>query len=205
MWFMSIHQSSTSYTVIGLLVAALAIVGLLAYLRKRTTKKTVLLNKVAQAGQGDREIARPASTKVTDTGFSVQLFVHLKSFAGSLNSLEDIANKDFDASFAQITFDNIEQIIRFYGAENDKNRFIHDRKGWGEALYKDKARELLVVIKSYGVSPVKEDEVVWDKALLTRYMRITSVNEGQTCEVVAPYWTFSGEIFEKGVVRPKEV
>ena len=149
--------------------------------------------------------AKLESVDANDKGFSVQLFVHLKSFSGSLNSLEDIVGKDFDASFAKITFDNIEQIICFYGDDNDKNRFIHDRKGWGEALYKDKARELLEVIKSYGVSPVKEDEVVWDKALLTRYMRITSVNEGQTCEVVAPYWTFSGEIFEKGVVRPKEV
>lgn len=197
MWLMSMNQSSTPYLVIGLSVATVAIAGLLMYLKKRGTK---IVDPREQTKRGGKE-----ENLGMEKGFSNQLFLHLKSFSGSLNPLADIANKDFDASFAQIIFDNIEQIIRFHGDEDDKKRFIHDRKGWGKALYKAKAREILDVIQSYRVTPVKEDEVVWDEALLAQYMRLTSVEKGQTCEVVAPYWVFNGEVFEKGVVKSKEV
>lgn len=203
MWLMSINQSSTFYVVIGVSVATVAIVGLLMYLKKSKMKNGDSCRVKQDCKDKDMIPSKPESSG--NKGFSVQLFVHLKSFSGSLNSLSDIVHKDFDASFAQVTFDNVEQIIRFYGDENDKNRFVHDRNGWGEVLYKVKARELLDVIKGYGVTPVKEDEVVWDKALLAQYMRLTPVEEGQTCEVVAPYWVFSGEVFEKGIVKPKEV
>ena len=193
--------------VIGLLVAAIAIAGLLVYWKRRSTIKDSPSDGSIQTGQDggkmSKKNAKLESVDANDKGFSVQLFVHLKSFSGSLNSLEDIVGKDFDASFAKITFDNIEQIICFYGDDNDKNRFIHDRKEWGGTLYKAKAQELLNVIKSYGVTPVKKDEVVWDKALLAQYMRLTPVEEGQMCEIVAPYWVFSGEVFEKGIVKPK--
>ena len=141
-------------------------------------------------------------TKVIEERFSEQLSSKLVYFSGSMNALSGI-EKNFNIRNADLTFENIEQIIDLHGDEGDKKSFVNDRSEWDERLYREKAHELLDLFRGYGIEQSKEKHVKWDDNLEKRYRKTEKMEVGQECEVVAPYWIYKGDIFERGVVRPK--
>lgn len=134
--------------------------------------------------------------------FSEQLSSKLEYFSGSMNALSDIVS-DFNKDNADLTFGNIEQLIDLHGNESDKKSFVNDRNDWDERLYKEKAKDLLSLFQGYGIAPSEEKNTVWEARTADRYRKSAKMEVGQKCEVVAPYWTYKGDIFEKGVVRPR--
>ncbi len=134
-----------------------------------------------------------------------ELSPKLKHFSGSMNALVDIIN-DTDIVFANVTFENISQIIDAHGSDRVKEWFLgfsNDRKEWDKKLYKDKATKMLELLKSCGISRCKEKELQWNEEAAKRYRRLSKIEIGKQCKVVAPYWIYKNDIFEKGLVEPK--
>lgn len=183
---MLLLEANVSNTVIYILSGV--IIGILIglYLKKNT-------------GGGD---SKPDDPSPVEKRFSEQLSSKLEYFSGSMNALSDIVS-DFNKDNADLTFGNIEQLINLHGNESDKKSFVNDRKDWDERLYKEKAKELLSLFQGYGIAPSEEKNTVWEARTADRYRKSARMEVGQKCEVVAPYWTYKGDIFEKGVVRPR--
>lgn len=134
-----------------------------------------------------------------------QLSPKLKHFSGSMNALQDIIT-DTDIVFANVTFENISQIIDAHGSERVKEWFSvlsNDRNKWDKDLYKDRATEMLKLLRSCGISQSKERELQWNEEAAKRYRKLSKIEIGQQCKVVAPYWIYENNIFEKGLVEPK--
>lgn len=131
----------------------------------------------------------------------------IKYFSGSMNALRDITINP-DLSLSKVTFDNIKQIIDVKGTDKIKKwyfNFEKDRKSWDIVLYKDKAKEIMNILIRCGVRSYEEKEFVWDNESPKKYNRLSQVQPGQICSVIAPYWIYNGDIFEKGLVEAKSV
>lgn len=130
----------------------------------------------------------------------------VKYFSGNMNTLRDISTSP-ELSLAKVTFDNIQKIIEFKGSATIKNWysfFEKDRNSWGVALYKDKAKEMMTILIDCGIHAQEEEqEFVWDNVSSKRYNKLSQIQLGEECRVVAPYWIYNGEIFEKGLVTLK--
>lgn len=141
----------------------------------------------------------------TVNGIWTEFKLKIKYFSGVMNALWDVAMNP-DLSFLKITFDNIEQIINVKGTDEMKtwySNFGKDRNAWDIVLYTDKAKEMMDILIKCGICPHKEKELVWDDEFLKKYNRLSQIQPGQECLVVAPYWVYNGEIFEKGLVKAK--
>lgn len=131
----------------------------------------------------------------------------IKYFSGSMNALRDITINP-DLSLSKVTFDNIKQIIDVQGTDEIKKwyfNFEKDRNSWDIVLYKDKAREIMNLLIKCSIHSYDEKEFVWDNESSKKYNKLTQVQPGQACTVVAPYWIYNGDIFEKGLVKAKQV
>ena len=129
----------------------------------------------------------------------------VKYFSGNMNALRDVSIKP-DLSLAKVTFDNIQQIIDVQGSSEIKkwyNAFGKDRNTWGVVLYKDKAKEIMNLLIECGVHIQEENDFVWENDFSKRYNKLSQIQSGQECKIVAPYWIYNGEIFEKGLVTVK--
>lgn len=129
----------------------------------------------------------------------------IKYFTGNMNALRDISINP-DLSLARVTFENIQQIMEVKGSDMLKewySGFVKDRNSWDVLLYKDKASALLNILEKCGINPHEEKEFVWDNDSATKYNRLVQIQPGQKCTVVAPYWIYNGEIYEKGLVKTK--
>lgn len=129
----------------------------------------------------------------------------VKYFSGNMNALRDVSIKP-DMSLAKVTFDNIQQIIDVQGSSEIKkwyNAFGKDRNSWGVVLYKDKAKEIMNLLIKCGVYIQEEKDFVWENDFSKRYNKLSQIQSGQECKIVAPYWMYNGEIFEKGLVTVK--
>ena len=49
----------------------------------------------------------------------------------------------------------------------------------------------------------EENDFVWENDFSKRYNKLSQIQSGQECKIVAPYWIYNGEIFEKGLVTMK--
>lgn len=129
----------------------------------------------------------------------------VKYFSGNMNALRDVSIKP-DLSLAKVTFDNIQQIIDVQGTAEIKKwyyDFGKDRNSWEGVLYKDKAQEIMNILIECGIHLNEEKDFIWNDESLTMYNRLSQIQPGQACKIVAPYWTYNGEIFEKGLVTVK--
>ena len=54
-----------------------------------------------------------------------------------------------------------------------------------------------------GVHIQEEKDFVWENDFSKRYNKLSQIQSGQECKIVAPYWIYNGEIFEKGLVTVK--
>lgn len=129
----------------------------------------------------------------------------VKYFSGNMNALLDVSLKP-DFSLAKVTFDNIQQIIDVKGTEEIKkwyNAFGKDRNSWDVVLYKNKAKEIMNILTECGVNIQEEKDFVWENEHSKRYIKLSQIQPGQECKIVAPYWIHNGEIFEKGLVTVK--
>lgn len=130
----------------------------------------------------------------------------MEYFSGNLNVLRDIS-KEPNMSMIRVAFDSIHQIIDVKGNDEVKkwySDFEKDRSSWDMVLYKNKAKELIDIFMKCGIRQHEEKDVVWNKEASKKYNRLSPIEEGQECTVVAPYWIYNnGEIFEKGFVKEK--
>ncbi|MDD6783813.1 MAG: hypothetical protein PUD79_04555 [Prevotellaceae bacterium] len=143
----------------------------------------------------------------TQNNSIVELFsLHIKHFSGTMNSLCDIINGSSELYIAEINFNNLEQIIAARNNEELKkwfSIFSKDRNTWDIVLYKDKATEIMNILLKCGIRSQNEKTITWSNQSIKKYYKPTSVQPGQECIVEAPYWTYNGEIFEKGLVTVK--
>lgn len=129
----------------------------------------------------------------------------IKYFSGSMNALMAVA-KDPDFTFADNTFTNISQIVSIKCDEKVKEWYSvleKDRIAWNLSQYSKKAQEVLIILKKCGVQSYKESVINWGNSYSAKYNKLKAVSDGQECEVVDPYWLYNGQVFEKGLVRPK--
>lgn len=183
-----------SGVIIGILISG---IGFWLYMRKKSGGRDIHGEENATKVIEQSEYNPPIEKR-----FSEQLSSKLIYFSGSMNALSNLV-EIFNIKNADLTFENIEQIIGLHGDEGDKKSFVNDRSEWDERLYREKAHELLNLFRGYGIEQSKEKHVKWDAESAKRYRKTEKMEVGQECEVVAPYWIYEGDIFERGVVRPK--
>lgn len=126
----------------------------------------------------------------------------VKHFKGNMNPLASVIN-DYDKDSASVAFENLYQIVDGHGDDDLHlwmNTFFANRSSWTEEDYKVKTDIILSLLKNCGVTSVQEDTIVWSEELNEKYNRLMAVEEGQSCNVVAPYWMYEGTIYEKGIV-----
>lgn len=136
---------------------------------------------------------------------SSELIRILKYFSGNMNALRDMSINP-NLSLAKITFDNIQQIIDVKGTSEIKkwySVFGKNRDSWGVVSYKHKAKEMMNLLIKCGVHIQEEKDFVWENESSKKYNKLSKIQPGQECKIVAPYWSYNGEIFEKGLVRGK--
>ena len=129
----------------------------------------------------------------------------VKYFSGAMNALRDVSIEP-NLSLARVTFDNIQQIIDVRGTAEIKKwyyTFGKDRNSWGIILYKNKAKEIMNILIECGLHIQEEKDFVWENDSSKKYNRLSQIQPGQKCKIVAPYWIYNGEIFEKGLVKAK--
>lgn len=158
---------------------------------------------IIQFYKKDKFRRKKRTPKVNITGL---FSLYLKHFSGTMNSLYDIINGSSELYIAKINFDNLEQTIAARNNEELKkwfSIFTKDRNTWDIVLYKDKAAEIMNILKECGIRDHNEKEITWSNESIKKYYKPTAVQSGQKCKVEAPYWIYNGEIFEKGLVTVK--
>lgn len=129
----------------------------------------------------------------------------IKYFSGSMNALRDITINP-DLSLSKVTFDNIKQVIEVQGTDEIKKWYFNlekDRNSWDVILYKNKAKEILNILIRCGIHSREEKEFIWNNEYSKKYNKLSQIQSGQECMVIAPYWIYNGDIFEKGLVKEK--
>lgn len=146
----------------------------------------------------------PKKRDTTDVILS-ELKSKIKYFSGSMNALRDITINP-DLSLSIVTFDNIKQIIEIQGTDEIKKWYFNlekDRNSWDIMLYKSKAKEILNILIRCGVHSPEQKDFIWENEYSKKYNKLTQIQSGQKCMIVAPYWIYNEEIFEKGLVKVK--
>lgn len=146
----------------------------------------------------------PKKKDTTDVILS-ELKSKIKYFSGCMNALRDITINP-DLSLSKVTFDNIKQVVEVQGTDEIKKWYFNlekDRNSWDVILYKNKAKEILNILIKCGVHSHEEKEFTWSNEYSKKYNKLSQVQSGQECMVVAPYWIYNGDIFEKGLVKEK--
>lgn len=141
---------------------------------------------------------------MTDVNLS-ELKYMIEYFKGCMNALRDITINP-DLSLSKVTFDNIKQIIEIQGTDEIKKWYFNlekDRNSWDVILYKNKAIEILNILIRCGVHSHEDKEFIWNNEYSKKYNRLSQIQLGQKCMVVAPYWIYNDDIFEKGLVKVK--
>lgn len=124
-------------------------------------------------------------------------------FAGNMNALWDITRQT-DLALAKVTFDNIQQVIEMKGNDAMKTWYSqvgNDRSNWDISVYRHKAKLLLDTLMKCGLQVCEETEIVWQEEAAKKYNKLSAVQNGQKCKVLAPYWMYNGCVFEKGLVQ----
>lgn len=155
------------------------------------------LKKAKKPIEQPRPQVRPVEAKE-----DINLSGIVKHFKGNMNPLTSVIN-DFEKGNASVTFENIYQIVDGHADDTIHqwaSTFFANRDVWTEDDYKAKARIILGSLKQCGITSVQEDTVVWSDGLKDKYNKLMAVENGQSCNVVAPYWMFEGAIYEKGIV-----
>lgn len=137
--------------------------------------------------------------------FSVKLKQNLKYFSGYINPLYRVLSED-NIIYADKIFNGLSKILRLNCPEFYKEWsriFENDRSGWNETLYKSKTKELFKSLKFLGLKKSDETFDKWSNDKFEYYQVESDIEEGQSYEVIAPYWMYDGEVFERGLVRPK--
>lgn len=184
-----IFMASTTSVITSL--AAIAAIGGVAYLAYKHFQKGV------KADEQTPTLINPAVSRD-----SVNLSGIVKHLKGNMNPLTSVVN-DFDKDSASVLFENLYQIVDGHGDDEMRkwmNTFFANRNSWTENDCKTKAEILLKLMNKCGISPVQENVVVWSEGLKDKYNKLMPLEEGQSCNVVAPYWMYEGTIYEKGIV-----
>jgi hypothetical protein len=152
-----------------------------------------------------RKIDKSSNYKDITNNISSEFTLIVKCFSGNMNALRNISI-NADLSLAKITFDNIQKTVEVKGTEKIKKWYYvfgKDRNSWDEVLYKNKAKEVMKILIECGVHIQEEKDFVWENDFSKRYNKLSQIQSGQECKIVAPYWIYNGEIFEKGLVTVK--
>lgn len=126
----------------------------------------------------------------------------IKQFGGCMNPLCHIV-EHHDTSDTVILFDNIFKIIDAHGdtaLQEWRNKFFVNFESWVEPDIYAKSEILVNLFKQCGITCVKESSVKWSEELIDRYNKLSALEDGQPCKVVAPYWLYENDVFEKGII-----
>lgn len=183
------------------LIGGFAVLGYIIYCFVTKNKKTKNNHKCITKIEGNKD------SDIVELALNLVelLSPYLKHFSGSMTCLHDIVDGSSDLSISTIVFDNIEQTILARNnieLENIYSEIVKDRNTWDIVLYKKKAKMMMDIFKECGIQSHDERKFVWNNESSKKYNRLSQIQLGQECMVVAPYWTFkNGEIFEKGLVK----
>ena len=215
MLIMASHLPNPIWYIFGSLIAAGGLYALIRYLKKEppSPHKTDYLIPHGVGQDPVHTVHTPVTpdvdAKETDDDFvdnkeiAAELTSIIHFFKGFMNSLLDIS-RGLDYDDANITFENLSQVIAGHGSSMLKKWFFDfekDRKDWNEAIYMDKARQILKLFRICGITPGTETKTRWNEDAEKHYKRIGRIEQGEIVEVVAPCWIYKNTLFEQGIVK----
>lgn len=124
-------------------------------------------------------------------------------FKGQCNSFRIVAEKPDRIQKCEKVFEYADKVFEFHADDVLKNwwkNFSDDRNQWNVTIYSKKAEQLLYLLRSSGVVPSTEKQIVWDADASERYIPYDDVEDGDLCNVIQPCWTYRNELFEQGLV-----
>lgn len=127
----------------------------------------------------------------------------IKYFKGQCNSFRLVAVKPRNIESCESVFMYADNVFEFHAESDLKqwwNGFAADRNHWDLKTYRRKAKELLSLLRDYGVVSSTEKTVRWNDAASRYYMPFEDVEYGELCNVNQPYWMYEDDIFEQGLV-----
>lgn len=200
---MLVMAANNSIPFMCYVLGGIVLIGGAYFVYKTTTKENKKKNPPEKSTTNE---SSEITDKKTDEKIVQDILSIIKYFNGCLNSLNDIVNSDADGT-ERVTFENLHQIINAHGSNELKKWFISfasDRNQWDIELYKDKASKMLEIFRKCGINRSCEVKVKWNEQTSKHYKKISKIDDGQICEVLAPCWIYQNEIFEQGLVRAIE-
>lgn len=198
MLIMAMSIQNQMWCLLGIVIAGGSIFALVRYSNKSRNKDPNRQIPQRLSINSGVIFAEPDSSEITEEIKSI-----IKFFSGFMNSLLDIS-KGVDADDANITFENLKQVVEGHGSPRLKEWFWgidKDRIAWDTGVYKDKALQVLQALKKCGIKPSVERRTEWNAETERHYKKIGRIEQGQIVEVVAPCWIYEHEVFEKGLVK----
>lgn len=208
-------MSTNNYTNIAIyVIGGLIIAGISLYLlhkssdfKKKTQQGTKTNNKPDSHVKILSDLKKNEGINKESCVSLIEIASHMKLvvgyFSGNLNALRNIVQNEPDGLEANL-FENISLTLLAHGDDfliKWHNDFMKDKAMWSVSDFKEKAKSFLSIIELCGVEVVSEQDIAWNKGLSLKYNTLSSISEGELCQVVMPFWRWQGRILEKGLVK----
>lgn len=130
----------------------------------------------------------------------------IKYFKGQCNSFRMLSDKPVSANYREDVFNYADKVMEYHASDELKKWwkiFINDRNQWDEMFYKEKAKQIVMMIREAGVTPSTEKVIEWNENAELHYVPYDDITDGDICDVIHPCWIYKNEIFEQGLVSKK--
>ncbi len=127
----------------------------------------------------------------------------LKRFAGNFGALWRVACGQ--TGNAQTVYANIDAIVRYASSVSLQqwwDSFGAMRDGWDDDMFREKAGVLLGLFARCGLEMGGTGSIVADEATRSFYVLMDEgdVGQGETVNVLLPYWKYKEIVIEKGLI-----
>lgn len=205
---------TSTYTWVYVAAIAMAVVSTIAVVaatRRQRRRSPQCANPMESTTDSAPKVQIPTIAKHQESSCAIDaesLKPFVKSFAGEMGALWQIAHGSLEREMAESVFTNLNDVVENNGDTTLQNQwkiFIGDRNAWDESIYSSKAAQLLSLFKTCGVRMSLEKTIRWNSESARHYQLLgAKVADGTLCRVMIPCAIYQNEIFEKGIVQPKQ-
>lgn len=188
------NTSNIIYWLLALIAIGLTCIVFLYMYLKSKRKENNPNNNISDSKYGVEEESSPSLTPI------------IKYFKGQCNSFRTISDKSVSENYCKNVFNYADKVMEYHATEELKKwwkNFINDRNQWDEMFYKEKAKQIVMMIREAGVTPSTEKVIEWNENAELHYLPYDDITDGDICDVVHPCWIYQNEIFEQGLVSKK--
>lgn len=185
-------------------IVGFAAIGIIGYIYYRSYKKK-RISRVDDIIQSGAEIKHSVNSTTEDVA-APSFAPIIKNFKGQCNSFTMVANSPRNIDYCEQVFGYADKILEFHGNDEIKKwwlSFAKDRNHWDLAVYSNKAKKILTIIREAGVTPSTEKILKWNEDASLHYIPFDELETDDTCNVIQPCWIYQNEIFEQGLVSKK--